>query len=185
MVLLGACSTAHPRDEPIPFMDGGPDASAAKGDTGSDTSMPVPDSGPCASGRCPDPVVRMAIEGGSVCVERESGRIWCWGNNRLGQLGDGTSEVWRMLPAPVPAIPAGSTLIGGGESFYARLSDGRTLAWGANAAPRSARAPSRCFAMERRSTGTYRWCPETWMESSPFTRTATPLGVRAVCEERR
>ncbi len=34
------------------------------------------------------------------CVRTEDGRAWCWGNNSLGQLGDGTT-VMRAEPRPI------------------------------------------------------------------------------------
>src|SRR5687768_5774636 len=42
--------------------------------------------------------VEISAGGFSVCARRTSGRISCWGNNAMGQLGDGTTTA---RPSPV------------------------------------------------------------------------------------
>ncbi|MEU8545366.1 Ig-like domain repeat protein, partial [Streptomyces sp. NPDC048717] len=63
------------------------------------------------------------------------GRVYAWGWNAYGQLGDGTTTD-RHAPVPV-ALPAGTTITAvaagdNGEFSLAATSDGRVLAWGWN-----------------------------------------------------
>ena len=49
-----------------------------------------------------DDAVEMAVGSGSACALRSTDRVWCWGANSLGQLGDGTtSDHDRYTPQPV------------------------------------------------------------------------------------
>ncbi|MFD2256594.1 hypothetical protein ACFSSA_07900 [Luteolibacter algae] len=62
------------------------------------------------------------------------GRVWSWGYNGSGQLGDGTTTN-RSLPVPVSGVPEMSSIveIGSGENFTLALDDQGTLwGWGAN-----------------------------------------------------
>lgn len=45
-------------------------------------------------------VRQISVGGRVVCVLRASGEVWCWGDNVLGDLGDGTTTS-RAYPAPV------------------------------------------------------------------------------------
>ncbi|MFG2111450.1 Ig-like domain repeat protein [Streptomyces sp. NPDC048718] len=63
------------------------------------------------------------------------GRIYAWGWNAYGQLGDGTTTD-RIIPVPVD-LPAGTAITAiaagdNGEFSLAATSDGRVLAWGLN-----------------------------------------------------
>ncbi|MEU8542435.1 Ig-like domain repeat protein [Streptomyces sp. NPDC048717] len=61
------------------------------------------------------------------------GRVFGWGNNGYGQLGDGTG-VRRTTPVETH-LPAGTrvkAIAAGGAHSLAVTSDGRVLAWGAN-----------------------------------------------------
>ena len=59
------------------------------------------------------------------------GRVWCWGENGTGQLGDGTTAS-RAEPAPVEGV-AGAVEVACGEfATCARLSDGRVQCWGSD-----------------------------------------------------
>jgi alpha-tubulin suppressor-like RCC1 family protein len=44
----------------------------------------------------------VAVRGGETCAVRADGTLWCWGDNRYGQLGDGSSLVGRPLPMRLP-----------------------------------------------------------------------------------
>ncbi|MCN9243593.1 Ig-like domain repeat protein [Streptomyces sp. RY43-2] len=62
------------------------------------------------------------------------GRVFAWGRNDLGQLGDGTT-IFRTTPVET-LLPAGvqATAVAGGEGHsLAVTSDGRVFAWGWNA----------------------------------------------------
>ena len=62
------------------------------------------------------------------------GRVWSWGYNNSGQLGDGTNTN-RSLPVPISGVPEMSKIveIGTGENFTLALDDNGILwGWGAN-----------------------------------------------------
>jgi alpha-tubulin suppressor-like RCC1 family protein len=82
----------------------------------------------------------LAVAGGAffTCAQTAPGAAQCWGQNVLGQLGDGTMTQ-RGAPAPV-LLPAGkiSSIAAGGDyengmrgSAYA-IVDGVPYAWGDN-----------------------------------------------------
>jgi alpha-tubulin suppressor-like RCC1 family protein len=58
-------------------------------------------------------------------------RAYCFGANRDGQLGDGTSES-RLAPAPVVDLDDASALAAGAAHTCALRSGGRVSCWGAN-----------------------------------------------------
>ena len=83
--------------------------------------------------------VRQVSQGGSGATNGQTvavltnGSIWAWGNNRKGQLGDGS-----RVNAPTPLqvhVPAAVTFVkvnSGGYSSYAIDRSGRLWAWGGN-----------------------------------------------------
>ena len=83
--------------------------------------------------------VRQVFQGGSgagngqtVAILKD-GSVWAWGNNRRGQLGDGT-RANSSVPVRVQ-VPAGVTFAkvnSGGYTSYAIDTDGRLWAWGGN-----------------------------------------------------
>lgn len=68
---------------------------------------------------------------GSTCVVHETGEVSCWGNNRLGQIGDGTRD-----NAPAPVKVAGLSDVVqvsvGNNVVCARKSTGQIWCWGSN-----------------------------------------------------
>jgi alpha-tubulin suppressor-like RCC1 family protein len=59
------------------------------------------------------------------------GRVWCWGGNASGQLGDGTTTD-RPTPQPVPGL-SGIRAIAAGDGYSLALdSAGNVWAWGNN-----------------------------------------------------
>lgn len=70
-----------------------------------------------------------------TCAEGDNGRVYCWGRNFRGNLGDG-SNVDRSLPVEVK-LPDGVRLSGlasmaSAEHTCARGSDGNAYCWGSN-----------------------------------------------------
>jgi alpha-tubulin suppressor-like RCC1 family protein len=68
-----------------------------------------------------------------TCALTGSGRVFCWGNNSSGQLGDGTRLV-RLEPVPV-ALPTGTrvtSLDAGSSHACVVLDDLRAFCWGLN-----------------------------------------------------
>ena len=73
-----------------------------------------------------------ATNGQTVAILR-NGSVWSWGNNKKGQLGDG-SRVNADVPVQVN-VPAGVTFVkfnSGGYSCYPIDRSGRLWAWGGN-----------------------------------------------------
>lgn len=71
--------------------------------------------------------------GGAFTCARVAGRVWCWGANHRGQIGDGTFTD-RAAPTEV-LIPREETaveIVTGEEHACARLSSGRVYCWGSN-----------------------------------------------------
>jgi alpha-tubulin suppressor-like RCC1 family protein len=79
----------------------------------------------------------------SYCVVLTSGAVECWGDNRLGQLGDGTSTGPTICASGVPCSPVPVTVTGisnavsvdgSGSGDCAVLMTGSVSCWGANGA---------------------------------------------------
>lgn len=67
-----------------------------------------------------------------TCALADDGRVWCWGDNSTGQLGDGSTGR-RLLPVAVERLPAGIVGITAGLGHSCALSRGGTVwCWGAN-----------------------------------------------------
>jgi alpha-tubulin suppressor-like RCC1 family protein len=56
-------------------------------------------------------------------------RVWSWGENDQGQLGDG-SRIFRATPALVPNLTAVRSIAAGGLSAFAVKSNGDVVSWG-------------------------------------------------------
>src|SRR4051812_19233615 len=82
----------------------------------------------------PVPPVSVKVSAGalhSLALDATS-RIWSWGDNTGGQLGDGTTTT-RLAPTLVAGATGTFTAVSaGGTHSLARRSDGRVVAWGAN-----------------------------------------------------
>lgn len=87
------------------------------------------------------------IDGGvdHSCVVVE-GRVWCWGYNQWGQVGDGTTTT-RLTPTPVDTsgdlggrtvtdLAVGGGLATGGAAHTCVVADGEVFCWGENASGR-------------------------------------------------
>jgi hypothetical protein len=66
-----------------------------------------------------------------VVVLGTDGRVWSWGENAAGQLGDGTN-LNRYFAAPVPNLANVVSVKAGGLHTVALQRDGTVLAWGDN-----------------------------------------------------
>lgn len=64
-----------------------------------------------------------------VCARLTDGRVYCWGQNDHGQLGDGTTTN-RLVPVPVKGLPGPATAISLGQDRSCALVDGRVFCWG-------------------------------------------------------
>ncbi|WP_243074190.1 fibronectin type III domain-containing protein [Microbacterium sp. SS28] len=76
-------------------------------------------------------VVAVAAGSDHSLAVTADGRVFAWGSNRVGQLGDGTT-VERRSPVVVPGI-TGAVAVAAGQSYSLALTeDGRIYGWGAN-----------------------------------------------------
>lgn len=76
------------------------------------------------------------IEGGGAhtCAILDDGRVWCWGSNATGQLGDALVGTARSVPRPVSGMAGVQTvaLALGTDHSCALDDDGGVWCWGAN-----------------------------------------------------
>jgi alpha-tubulin suppressor-like RCC1 family protein len=62
---------------------------------------------------------------------RQAGKVWCWGTNTEGEVGDGT-KLPRTLPVQIPGIDDAVDVVCGSSHTCALTSGGRVLCWGSN-----------------------------------------------------
>jgi alpha-tubulin suppressor-like RCC1 family protein len=75
-----------------------------------------------------------AIAGGDLhsYARTSEGRVLAWGNNSIGQLGDGTF-FGQLLPVQTSGLDANVKMVSAGNSFSLALKeDGTVLGWGDN-----------------------------------------------------
>ncbi len=78
-------------------------------------------------------VAQLSAGGRHTCAVKKDGSVWCWGDNTMGQLGDGTLEV-RTAPVKVAAL-AGIDVVevsGGIDHTCAFTAGGDVYCWGDN-----------------------------------------------------
>ena len=76
--------------------------------------------------------VRAIAAGGSHSLAAlANGSLVAWGNNKFGQLGDGT-WIQKSVPFPVQGVSAITGIAAGGWHSLARDADGNVFAWGRN-----------------------------------------------------
>lgn len=73
----------------------------------------------------------LALGGDHGCVLRANGKVWCWGANHHGQLGDG-STVDRTLPVEVSGFTDVVEVSAAEGHTCARRTDGSVWCWGEN-----------------------------------------------------
>jgi len=77
-------------------------------------------------------MIALAGGGSHSLALRSDGRVWAWGSNDVGQLGNGGTNTTSNTPVPVSGL-IGVTVIAGGEFHSLALkSDGTVWAWGRN-----------------------------------------------------
>ncbi|HZS39750.1 MAG TPA: hypothetical protein VFF06_23115 [Polyangia bacterium] len=77
---------------------------------------------------------------GHTCALLDGGAVACWGDNSLGQLGDGSKVFFRSAPGPVPSLSGVVELAAGDNYTCARRGDGSVICWGDRAATGAADA---------------------------------------------
>src|SRR4051812_45951368 len=76
-----------------------------------------------------DPAVSVVLGDDHSCALTLSGRVYCWGRNYSGQLGDGTRSD-RSRPTLVQGIDQISQLAAFGARTCATRRDGTVFCWG-------------------------------------------------------
>ena len=100
------------------------------GQVGQPTSMPVVTSPVTVSGL--GGVVEVRASEKATCARKSDMTVQCWGENGVGQLGDGTTT-GRSTPAAVKGLATDIVEITAGRiSFCARHATGGVSCWGAN-----------------------------------------------------
>lgn len=78
-----------------------------------------------------DPVVALSAGGDFTCAVHEEGELECWGDNTLGQLGDGT-RTSRSLARPVAAVSDVLAVAAMERHACALRRGGSVVCWGDN-----------------------------------------------------
>ncbi len=79
----------------------------------------------------PPPYPSAITAGGEHGCAIVTGIVQCWGDNRFGELGDGT-RVSRPLPARVRGLPPGATRVVAGFGYTCAIAGGGAYCWGLN-----------------------------------------------------
>ncbi|HET7543435.1 MAG TPA: hypothetical protein VFK05_26360 [Polyangiaceae bacterium] len=80
-------------------------------------------------------VTQLAAGAYHTCALQADGTVWCWGNNRKGQLGDGTTTT-HPTPTQVSSLGAAAVKLSASVSqSCAVLADGTLWCWGSAETP--------------------------------------------------
>ena len=74
-------------------------------------------------------LVDIAVGGQHACALDEAGRVYCWGDNRFGQLGVPAADVSEAA-IHVAGLPKAVEVVAGDAHTCARLESGRVACWG-------------------------------------------------------
>jgi hypothetical protein len=81
-------------------------------------------------------VVDLALAGDSGCALEQSGQVWCWGANRYGQTGIGTTWGLSEVPAQTLELTDAQSIYSHGEGYCALRATGQVWCWGQNGSGR-------------------------------------------------
>jgi alpha-tubulin suppressor-like RCC1 family protein len=99
---------------------------------GTTTSSATPNSAPVEAVVLADHAASVAVGSLDTCVLTTASGVKCWGGNRHGQLGDGTTTD-SLVPVDVAQLTSGVVAIGLGSSHACALTEeGAVKCWGAN-----------------------------------------------------
>jgi alpha-tubulin suppressor-like RCC1 family protein len=91
----------------------------------------APTSEPAAGATHSLRATRIAAGRDHACARTIDGKVFCWGANRAGQLGDGTSQT-RTVATEVPGLASAEEIGAGDLHSCARLANGTIQCWGGN-----------------------------------------------------
>jgi hypothetical protein len=77
-------------------------------------------------------VAELSVALGHACARKTDGTVWCWGQNNIGQLGNGTTTANLTTPVQAQGITGASMVATGFHASCASTSTG-TYCWGFNA----------------------------------------------------
>ena len=80
-------------------------------------------------------VVSMAIGQSFSCALKDDGTVWCWGQNNLGQVGDGTTDTYPSTPVQAGVSELGNDVLSIAAGYYhacAVKTDRTVWCWGRN-----------------------------------------------------
>jgi len=81
-------------------------------------------------------IERLSLGSEHTCALLNTGRAWCWGGNRAGELGLGTAGTQditqRAVPTELTAVDNIAEIELGARHTCARLDDGTVWCWGSN-----------------------------------------------------
>ena len=87
----------------------------------------------CSEGVCADEVLTDLSAGGlHTCVLRQDGAVFCWGDNDVGQIGDGSRWTRRAQPSRVVDLDDAVDVGAGRSHACAVRSGGEVRCWGRN-----------------------------------------------------
>ena len=135
---LGACQ-APPSSEPVAPQVEGPEPAPVE------ARPPVTD------------VQELALGRTHSCALRDSGAVYCWGDNLYGQLGDGSSDELAPSPRRVAGLPKSSQIVAAEQQTCARTEAGEVWCWGG----RSGQTPVHFAALVEPSVE-IRMCEGRW-----------------------
>ncbi|MFO0609491.1 MAG: hypothetical protein U0324_40380 [Polyangiales bacterium] len=117
-----------------PEVTDAPDAAPDRADAAVPVDVPV--DRPPPPPRCVGPACVLQVVAGNAfaCARYGDGTAACWGDNALGQIGDGTSGpgTSRDRPTTVLGLAGVEELAAGASHVCARVTDGSVWCWGAN-----------------------------------------------------
>lgn len=86
----------------------------------------------CTNATCVMPkVVQISAGEANTCALFDSGKVYCWGDNKYGEVGDGTT-IQRRAPAQVNGLTDAVEVSVGTFFVCARKQNGHVVCWGDN-----------------------------------------------------